>query len=370
MLPGREIMVETAALAGLEQPWRPISMTPMRTLASLLSLLPVFAVVAAGGRLGRDDHRRLLVAILIGLAASLLLSLLQISGSAVSAASLYAITTPEFPTGLFANRNHNALLLALGLPLSAAFAAIFFREAGRNVAARGIVLASPLLLVPAILATGSRAGILLATAGFLGSSAIFLSTGDLSTGDSEKRKERKNDRRTVAATVGVAIVAGVAMAMLSRAASFERLVFQASLNEQRSETLGPIMSIAMTYFPIGSGFGSFEHIFKIYEPFSNLSLNYLNHAHNDFVQIYLEGGLVALVILAGFALWLMKAGYRAWRQPHTSLLTTTLARTGSVGLVMVAIASAVDYPLRTSLIAIVTTLFVVWIAAPAQPFRK
>ena len=64
------------------------------------------------------------------------------------------------------------------------------------------------------------------------------------------------------------------------------------------------------YAPFGGGFGSFEAAYKIVEPVNLLSLQYLNHAHNDYLELAIEAGLPGLA-LAG--LWIVLIGWLSWR---------------------------------------------------------
>src|SRR3546814_4835809 len=65
-LPGRELYASAAPLAGIEQPWRPISLVPFRTWNSLFAWLIPITTILLIARLGREQ-RLALLPVLIGL---------------------------------------------------------------------------------------------------------------------------------------------------------------------------------------------------------------------------------------------------------------------------------------------------------------
>ncbi len=75
--------------------------------------------------------------------------------------------------------------------------------------------------------------------------------------------------------------------------------------------------------------------------------NYLNHAHNDYLELWLEAGVGGALGVLMFAAWWAWASFKAWtgawgRRPESLL---PAAASASVGLLLVH--SLVDYPLRT-----------------------
>ena len=95
--------------------------------------------------------------------------------------------------------------------------------------------------------------------------------------------------------------------------------------------------------PLGSGAGTFVEIFAQSGAPVLQRAEYINHAHNEFVQWWMEGGVPAMLVLVlglGVVAWL---GWRALRsgRHHPVAATCWLA-------VIVALThSWVDFPLRT-----------------------
>ncbi len=80
-----------------------------------------------------------------------------------------------------------------------------------------------------------------------------------------------------------------------------------------------------TYFPVGSGLGGFDPLFRMHEPFELLKPTYFNHAHNDWLEIALDAGGAGIALLFGSILWWGMASARAWRSADGSVT----ARLGS-----------------------------------------
>jgi O-antigen ligase len=112
---------------------------------------------------------------------------------------------------------------------------------------------------------------------------------------------------------------------------------------------------------VGSGFGSFDPVFRVYEPDGLLSPNYLNHAHNDLLELAMVGGLPAMVLLVWFLVWLGTRGIAALRRSD-GRTNTRMARLGLLMLVMMLLSSLVDYPLRTPLVAAICAVACGWLA--------
>src|SRR5690606_3895673 len=122
-LSGRQVFANIADLAGITQPWRPLTLSPSRTLNSLFSLaIPITAMMLY---LNLDGPRRKqAVAVIIILACiSALWAAFQLTGSARGPLYTYNITNNGSAVGLFANRNHQAVLLAATIVMLGWYAA-------------------------------------------------------------------------------------------------------------------------------------------------------------------------------------------------------------------------------------------------------
>jgi O-antigen ligase len=364
-LPGRAVIADGAAALAIDQPWRPISLAPALTLNSLAATAIPFAALIGFAALEQDD-RRLLLPLLIGAAfVSALFGIAQISGGADSPFYLYRITNDEAAVGLFSNRNHEAALLALTFPMLALWAVQAGRDAGARRARMAIAGSLAIFLIPMILVTGSRAGLLLGAVA--AAWACFQYLKDRRTQRGEKGI---GWRLPLAALAVLAAVAGLfSMVAFSRAQAVQRLLSEGEV-ELRLQVFPVLTRMARELYLVGSGFGSFDPVYRIYEPDRLLTPRYLNQAHNDLLELTITGGLPALIILLLFILWWFRASRRAfgaWRSPSQGF---AFARLGSFMIFLLFAWSLVDYPLRVPVMSAILAIACGWLGSAASEARR
>jgi len=356
-LAGHGPFAESATVAGIHQPWRPISLTPDLTLASLIGLTVPGAVLIGFASIRPRQRRVLLTAVLAGAGVSALFGLAQVSGGPQSPFYLYDVTNLENAVGLFANRNHQALLLAMAWPMLVVWGLAPHKDPRRRAAARWIAVCAALFVLPLLMVTGSRAGLVLGAAS-LGFTAVMWwranAQGPIHPGPF--------NRFTSAAVVVGACVVVVATVAMSRAEAVKRLLSLEALEDSRVETTPTILKMAADFFPVGSGFGSFDPLYRYYEPVALLSPRYLNHAHNDVLELVVSAGLPGVVLTFLFLFWFAKQAWKAWRT-RKAHQDADLARVASIIVVLTLMSSLVDYPLRTPLVMAVFCVACGWLAA-------
>jgi hypothetical protein len=324
--------------------WRPWTLSPDLTLNALAALLP--ATAAALVTLALDFQQRLLVArLLIGIAcASAVFGLLQFAAGD-SALHLFRTTSEASAVGLFANRNHQAVLMACALPLLAATASIRLRkEPGgqRRIVSTALVEGAVILF--GLAATGSRMGMLLGAIAIAGAIVIILITV-------ERRRPASGGPLGFwisGGTFGLAAFAG-ATVLIMRSGAAARLASE-PIDQTRIAPLGPMLHAARAFMPFGSGLGTFQPVYQQFEPTSLLSTIYLNQAHNEPMQLAIEGGLPAIFLLLSFLGWWLQAVVQTTGQ-KTSLSRRALGTAMVVGSLILLLSSLVDYPLRTPLLS-------------------
>ena len=67
--------------------------------------------------------------------------------------------------------------------------------------------------------------------------------------------------------------------------------------------------------PVGSGMGTFVPVYAMFEKPEDVSLFYVNRAHNDLLEVWLETGVVGLIFMGLFAVWLVRVALGIWRKP-------------------------------------------------------
>ena len=118
------------------------------------------------------------------------------------------------------------------------------------------------------------------------------------------------------------------------------------------------------YFPAGSGFGTFDPAFRINEPDALLSSIYLNRAHNDLLEVILDGGLPGLLLLVAVLLWWLVKSVSNWRRADDE--RAVLPKLGSGVLLLIVLGSVTDYPARTPMIMAILVAAAVWLNGAAM----
>jgi O-antigen ligase/tetratricopeptide (TPR) repeat protein len=128
-----------------------------------------------------------------------------------------------------------------------------------------------------------------------------------------------------------------------------------NLNDSRLSLWSRVWPLAGEYLLWGTGYGTFLYV----EPLTRTSPTQVglvyDHAHNDYLEVLIEGGLVGLALALaalGLIFWL---GYRAWNR-HQGSRAAGLALGGLFGLTTVAIHSAGDFGLHVPAIAVLVTV--------------
>lgn len=356
-LPGRDVLLLAADSMNEPQPWRPITMSPSATVNALSSLIVPAVCLLLMGWMSREADRRLTSLILATVTISALVGLVQYAGSDVRIPLINFVEGDV--SGPFANRNHFALFVAIGCLLTPVW--VFQDEPLRTRRLAGLGLLPLFILV--ILATGSRTGI--GTAGV----AIIL-------GFAIVRKELVRLGRTLGtrtAFVGLiglvatlVVVVGLSLAF-GRAASLDRLRNLDAASDLRLDALPAVIEILRAAFPVGTGFGAFDPVYRIWERQELLSFAYLNHAHNDFLEIAMDGGAGGIILLVAAIAWWAMRSIKAWRDAGRHAM---MARTGSAALLLVMIASTTDYPARTPMIMALVTISACWLSTRNEPTQK
>jgi len=357
-LPERELIARIDRAVGLGALWRPISIAPGQTWNALYALAVPLSVILFMGRLQAPRWHDLVVPILLLGLLCMILGILQTT-SVSSDSPLYPYRVSNFgsPIGLFANRNHTGAFMASMLPLLAVFGT-YRGDGDRTHRVRAWIagLAVPIVLL-FLLLLGSRAGLLLGLTGL--SSMPFIYEGLPSRARAKKRLLGRRAAAIAAAILAAGVVIALGLAA-SRAESLERLLGVDDGANYRITTFLPILRLAGEYLPLGSGIGTFVEAWHRYEPYARLEPRYLNHAHNDLLELALTGGLPALVLVIAFAVVISRTGWEVLRSPAGRPNEKALKKAAIATLCLFALASIVDYPLRTpALSALAALMFVV-----------
>jgi O-antigen ligase len=342
-LPNRLTSVEAFDILGRVVPWMPISVSPRATWLSALSLLPPLAVFLSTLLLSYRERRWLtLVVFVVGL-----LSVLVGKTEAV---------------GFFANRNHFAALVYCLIVLSIGWIVYWSANIGviRNqdgsqkkqneyeyditsiIAIMGGFTGLVILFAGELMAR-SRAGLGLTIIALLGVFALGISNRSAAFG----------------ALVNKLLVGAIALVAVF-SLQFALYRFQEripdSLAGDRPVIAATTIEAAKAYMPLGSGVGTFVPVYAMFEKPEHAADTYVNRAHNDVLEVWLETGVVGLALGGLFVFWLIRRSVVIWWSAPTagvSRLDWSLIQAATIVPFLLLAHSLVDFPLRTGAITAV-----------------
>lgn len=343
LLPGRAPIAAGFALLGGPLPWQSISLAPYDTIASALTLVPPLAMLALIVVKRACHPAALALVVLIATAAGVMLGVLQLSSPDPQHSPYYIQSFANFgaATGFFANQNHMATLLVCALPLLAALVAgrggageASTSDRQRRQGAASLVPAAAMagVVLVGILLNRSLAGYGLAIPSLILSLLLIV----------------RLPARAELAMAGVALLGMVGFIMLLasplRASLFDGDAVGSIATRQQigASSLAAAAAVA----PVGSGIGTFQALYPRFES-RPVEQTYINHAHDDYLEVAVEAGLPGLALILLFLGW--------WGASVVAMLRTpaadAMARAGAITSGLVLAHSLVDFPLRTSAIA-------------------
>lgn len=341
-LPGREQMVLALNLIQVPPGWLPLSVAPDKTWRSFLALIPPVAMFLGVLSLGADLRLKLVYGLLAAVVVSVLLGTLQ---AASGGDQLYPWRSTDAGSvvGFFANRNHLATLCLIAMP----FAGAFVGRAQRRNTARDrlemwVAVTLIALLVVALGVIRSRAGVVLAVPALVGTLGVAWSASG--------RGQPKPAMIGITAMVGLAVTAVALFALGPILSRFDT----SGVREGRFENWPVVLEAANSFLPLGSGFGSFDPVYRSVEPLDRLDPTFFNQAHNEYLETWLEAGWLGMAVLTLFLVWFGRRAWAAWRAGVST--ERDLQRAATIGVGLVLLHSAGDYPLRTAAIATIFAL--------------
>jgi len=348
-MPGRETVVASLGLIGRDLPWAPINMSPTGGWLSALSLIPPLSVFL-GALLLNHRERRSLSLVLLGVGiVSVFIGLMQVTRGLSSPLWFSELLTAGEAVGFFLNRNHFAALLYSLIPLAAAWVASgtsdIMSHAGsqsEKFHTRAIVTGVTgfvvlVALIAGELMTRSRAGVILTIVALFGALALAYRS---------QHAAKAAPVRLMLGATALAIVFSLQFALYRVLERFE----SDPLADARIAISRNTIEAAMTLMPFGSGEGAFVPVYAMFqEPHDLVANAYINHAHNDFLQAWLESGVAGPILIGAFAIWFVRTSVKVWRHSYVEgiAINRSLSRASTLIIALLAAHSLVDYPLRT-----------------------
>jgi O-antigen ligase len=379
VLPNRQPSVEAFDIVGHAVPWMPISVSPQATWLSALSLVPALAIFLGTFLLAYHERRWLsLVVLAVGI-ISLFVGLAQVAQGPNSPLRFFEVTNPTEAVGFFANRNHfAALLYCLTLFVAAWTMHVATIRTARdpkkdeyNVVGVVGLIAGFIALVGLLAGEAmarSRAGLGLTIVALFG--ALALGIADRQAVNFSNWRAGFTPTKVLVGAIALATVFAIQFALYR---VMDRFAFD-PLQDVRYLLAHHTFEAAKAYMPLGSGSGTFVPVYAMFERPEDVSDAYVNHAHNDALEVLLETGVVGLVLLGLFVTWLIWRSLEIWRLTSdygTTALDRSLARAATIAAALILVHSLVDYPLRTgSMMAIMAFACALLIPPPTGARRE
>jgi O-antigen ligase len=332
----------------------PISVAPSATIDTTLELLACIIVFALVTDLAARESRRRRWRITIPfLAVALLEAVLGIlqAGAGSKAAGV---------TGTYQNHNHFAGLLEMSLPFAAMFALGAWRRVTRREGVAWVAilgawggLAAVAAMLLAVAASLSRMGFIASLAGLFvsGTAAVVM----------EERRRGRRKWLPVAATAGVVLVLA---AFLPSTRFIQRFGAATGPGDVASDARFGIwrdaVHLAEAFPVLGCGLGAFQSANMRYQTVTPLLT--VNFAHNDYLQLLAELGVVGFLGLMTVAAVVYRRLFRnLWEQREPYLYAACLG-----SLVAISLHSFVDFNLYKPANALVAA----WVAGLAASYGK
>jgi len=336
-----------------------LSMDPQGTGYSIMVAISCVAVAVGTSRISARLLRLLLGAFCTLVIFEAVLGLLQLALGSPSFLAFGEAVGVQRAAGTFVNKNHYATLLAMALPLliMRASGRLHFGVSEQSSTVRDVWwgLATALVVV-ALVSSVSRAG---ASAGALAATLAIFACRVGATAS------RARIASALLALLVIAVVLPTGLSMMLKSIDGDALTQSA---EGRAALNRLTYAAAKEFFPVGAGLGSYSIAFQ---RFQNAQLpGYVEHAHNDYLQLLFElggSGLLVLALLIVATVITARTCYRAWR---ASGQLASFAFACLSGVVAFSFHAWFDFPAHIPALAWVVTMLAVASTRPdMQPIN-
>jgi len=345
-LPGHELYADSLQLVDNKSMFRAISIYPLKTELAWLALLPPIAMFIATLRLS-SKHIQTLVLVLIGIAfCEAVLGLIQYGEGVTSSFRFNNPYAGNGAEGTYANRNHLAGLLEMVLPISLGLLALSVGQTRtelhyhRSWRTRFVSLSGwhmnkavvygfvSVLILLGLVFTQSRSGIALAMLG------IFLSAIAYS---------RRLGGTNVFGIIGTFFAVVTAIAIEIGLAPLVQRFAVDHLENLRFVIFSNTIKGIGTFFPIGSGPGTYPFIYPRFQSIEETA--FINHAHNDYLEWIMEGGLVAGLLILVCMWFYIRQWPKVWVKGYWSTFQFMQVGAG-IGLLLMILHGLTDFNLH------------------------
>ncbi|MGB1069551.1 MAG: O-antigen ligase family protein, partial [Henriciella sp.] len=342
LLPKRDLIIEGWSLLSIEAGWgQPVSIDAERTRTATLGILPPLAVfIAIYLGTAKYTARSLLWKIPVLGALTSFVGVLQVLPTGNIQFQLHDADISG-ASGLFRNINHQATFCLMTLPFISALATSYRKSVSSEDLGQAVKVGIAALFgicVVGVLAAGSVAGYLLLLPVLAFSLLIY-----------RDRDADKVGSVPVAITPTVLIIAAILLIATSPVLNGLGVTSFDNGPLARAGIWTTTLTIIADQFLLGTGLGTFEIAYRLYEDADIVTTTFVNHAHNEYLELIVELGLPALALMiVALAIW-FRQFIKLWAD--TSDRYYMIRRAAAVATLVVLLHSLVDYPVRAPAIA-------------------
>jgi O-antigen ligase len=366
--PGTADASRTGAAQVGEGEARPISLHPWATRQAALRILAwTFALLIAVDLAAHRSGRRALASALV--AAGAFQAVYGLGEFFSGRQQIFGYAKKDYTdvaTGTFINRNHFAGCLEMTLPLALALAAIALSRLpgkrsgsmgerlagapGRLLFAAGALLVLSLTMATAIICSRSRMGIASLLLALLSTGLVMLWRG----------RGRAFPIAAVTVVVATLLIFGQADALSPITERFANAMSEFRGGMGRWEIWSQSAAMARAFPILGVGLGVFPQIFPVFRT-AGAGVA-LDHAHNDFLELAAEVGIVGLLLAAAGA---AAIALPLLRRARATVDPDPVGYAGVVALVSIAYHSITDFnlaiPANALTLSVVAGMVVAWL---------
>jgi O-antigen ligase len=343
-------LAETGGVGGIG---RTISVEPFWTQMFAFHFLALFFYFAASLTF-LDSASRLRKMTLLITIFGFAFAFFAILQAVLSPTKIYGIYEVEYakPFGSFVNRHNFAAFteMAIAIPLGLIFTGAIPRDK------RLLYLTAVGLMGVALILSGSRGGLV---------SLIAMVVFTLILANWNRRSERIGLKIGLTVLlVGVLIAGAILIGGESSLTRFAETAVSNDITTNRTYIWGVTLEVIKNNLPFGAGIGAFAAAYTPYDTMNGIER--VEQAHNDYLQILADAGIVGL-ILAGFFV------YQLFRTGFESVKTGNLFRRGVAvgafaGCFAILVHSIFDFVLHTTAITVMFLTLVSMLVASGRNF--
>jgi len=344
---------EYAETAGIADIPRTISIAPFATQLTLLHLIAL-SIFLSLALVYFDTAKRLRKMVTFLTVFGFIYAFYSILQSVLSPTRIYGIyeSLSGSPFGSFVNRDDFAAFMemALSVPLGLLFVGAVRRDK------RLLYIIAVTLMASALLLSRSRGGLVSLIAALL---LLLILTTRAKTGKNLVVRAALSLMLVVAAVGGAIFVGGDTS--LTR---FAETATSNAVSSNRIHIWSVTLKMIASSMPLGTGLGAYPQAYTRFDTLSGLDL--VEQAHNDYLQILADAGLIGGVIGAAFLFWFFREGIRNSRTTNT--FRRGVAVGAFAGCFAVLVHSMFDFVLHITAISVLFLALMAMLIASGRKF--